>query len=202
MGKYAGEQILVIKRELFDTLGSFQGATKEIDKYLPSLMDAENSFFMDREVAEDDPTHKQLIPYCLFQYEDKILFYLRGKAGGEARLHAKGSVGVGGHINPVDTSNDGGEKTYRAAVEREIDEELNIQGEFTDTIIGLINDDSNEVGQVHLGIVHLVKLSTDQIESNEDCLLDDELVPISELLGQRFERLESWSQMALSLLPE
>jgi len=126
MGKYAGEQILVITRELFDTLGSFQGASKEISTYLPSLMDEKNSFFIDREAAEDDPSHKQLIPYCLFKYEDKILHYLRGKSGGEARLHAKGSIGVGGHINPIDTSDAGGETTYRAGVEREIDEELNI----------------------------------------------------------------------------
>ena len=201
MGKYAGEQILVITRELFDTLGSFQGASKEISTYLPSLMDEKNSFFIDREAAEDDPSHKQLIPYCLFKYEDKILHYLRGKSGGEARLHAKGSIGVGGHINPIDTSDAGGEITYRAGVEREIDEELNIEGEYTDTIIGLINDDSNEVGKVHLGVVHLVELTSDAISSNEDCLLDAELVPISELRGERFERLETWSQFALSLLP-
>ncbi len=201
MGKYAGEQILVIQRELFDKLGSFQGASEDIKNYLPALMDAENSFFMDREEAEDDPTHKQLIPYCLFQYEDKILHYLRGKSGGEARLHAKGSIGVGGHINPIDTSAEGGEVTYRAGVEREIDEELNIEGAYEDKIIGLINDDSNEVGKVHLGVVHLITLSSDAISSNEDSLIDVELVPISELRGERFERLETWSQFALSLIP-
>ena len=201
MGKYAGEQILVVKRELFDELGSFQGASKEIETYLPALMNADNSFFMDREVAEDDPGHKQLIPYCLFQYEDKILHYLRGKSGGEARLHAQGSLGVGGHINPIDTSAEGGLKTYQAAVAREIDEELNIGGTYEDTIIGLINDDLNEVGKVHLGVVHLIKLSSDDIASNEDCLIDAKLIPISELKGEYFDRLESWSQFALSLLP-
>ena len=202
MGKYAGEQILVIKRELLDTLGSFQGASADTAQYLPTLMGEENSFFMDREVAEDDPTHKQLIPYCLFQYEDKILHYLRGKSGGESRLHAKGSIGVGGHINPIDSSALGGEATYRAAVEREIDEELNIGGSYSDSIIGLINDDSNDVGKVHLGVVHLVQLSSDDIASNEDCLLDAQLTPIAHLRGEMFENLESWSQLALSLLPE
>lgn len=200
MGKYAGEQILVIKRALLEELGAFQGALKSTGTYLPTILQPENTLFMDREVAEDDPTHKQLIPYCLFKYEDKILHYLRGKSGGEARLHAKGSIGVGGHINPIDENAESGEKTYRAGVEREIDEELNIGGEYTDSMIGLINDDSNEVGQVHLGVVHLVELTSDDISANEDCLLDAELVPISELKGARFESLESWSQLALSLL--
>lgn len=201
MGKYAGEQILVIKRELFDKLGAFEGATAEIDQYLNALMDSENSFFMDREVAEGDPTHKQLIPYCLFKYEDKILHYLRGKSGGEARLHSKGSIGVGGHINPVDNTNEGGEKTYKAAVAREIDEELTLGAGYKDEIIGLINDDSNEVGKVHLGVVHLVTLDSDAVASREDCLTDLQLIPIKELRGEYFESLESWSQMALNLLP-
>ena len=201
MGKYAGEQILVIKRELLDQLGSFQGANANIDHYLPSLMDSANSFFMDREVAEDDPTHKQLIPYCLFHYQGQIFHYLRGKSGGEARLHAKGSIGVGGHINPVDDSALGGEATYRAAVQREIEEELQIDAPYTDTIIGLINDDENAVGQVHLGVVHLVELTSDAIRSNEDCLLDGQLVPVADLQGDLHDRLESWSQLALTLLP-
>lgn len=201
MGKYAGEQILVIKRALFDELGAFQGAEKATGKYLPSILDPENTFFMDREVAEDDPSHKQLIPYCLFKYEDKVLHYLRGKSGGEARLHAKGSIGVGGHINPIDESTESGEKTYRAGVEREIEEELIISGEYSDEMIGLINDDSNEVGQVHLGVVHLVELTSDQISAREDCLLEAALTPISELRGEKFDSLETWSQLALSLLP-
>ena len=200
MGKYAGEQILVIKRELFDSLGDFQGACVEPQKYLEALMDSSNSFFMDREAAEGDPSHKQLIPYCIFKYEDKILHYLRGKSGGESRLHAKGSIGVGGHINPIDDSAEGGEKTYRSAVTREIEEELIINGTYKDEIVGLINDDSNDVGKVHLGVVHLVTLDTDQVKSNEDCLLDLQLVPIKELRGERYESLESWSQMALSLV--
>lgn len=201
MGKYAGEKILVVKRSLFDNLGAFQGSNGDVNHYLPSLLNSENTFFIDREAAEEDPSHKQLIPYCLFKFEDKILHYLRGKSGGEARLHAKGSIGVGGHINPIDENIENGEKTYRAGVEREIEEELNIQGEYSDKIIGLINDDSNEVGKVHLGVVHLVTLTSDQISSNEDCLMDAQLVPISELRGEKHDSLESWSQMALTLLP-
>ncbi len=202
MGKnYSGEQILVITRALLDSLGSFQGATTEVDRYLPTLMDEANSTFMDRALAEEDPTHKQLIPYCIFRYEDRILHYLRGKSGGEARLHAQGSIGVGGHINPIDQSSTvGGEATYQAAVTREIEEELVIGGSYTNEIIGLINDDSNAVGEVHLGVVHLITLETDNVRANEDCLIDLALTPISELKGSKYDKLESWSQYALTLI--
>ena len=103
MKDYKGEQILVVKRDLFDLLGTFQGITTDVDKYYSTLLDPSNNFFMDRGEAEDDPSHKQLIPYALFHYKGKFLNYQRGKSGGEARLHAKRSLGIGGHINPVDT---------------------------------------------------------------------------------------------------
>ena len=125
MSKYNGEQILVVPRDLFDELGSFQGMCCEPSRYMPTLLDPANNFFMDREAAEEDPSHKQLIPYALFRHGDRYLHYVRGKSGGESRLHALGSLGIGGHINPVDERTDPlGKATYLAGVEREIEEEL------------------------------------------------------------------------------
>ena len=120
MSKYAGEKVLVVRRSLFDEIGEFHGIlTGDIDPAIARLLEPENHFFMDRGTAEEDPSHKQLIPYCVFRCGDKILHYTRGKAGGESRLHAKISVGVGGHINPIDTG-DGrtGPEAYFAAVAR------------------------------------------------------------------------------------
>ena len=79
MSKYNGEQILVVPRNLFDELGSFQGMCTEPERYMPSLLDPSNNFFMDREAAEEDPSHKQLIPYALFRHGDRYLHYVRGK---------------------------------------------------------------------------------------------------------------------------
>ncbi len=204
MSKYAGEQVLVVPRALFDELGAFQGIrTEALDEAIGRLLDPNSHFFMDRAAAEEDPSHKQIIPYCVFRCGDRILHYTRGKAGGESRLHAKISVGVGGHVNPVDM--DGGKTgpaAYHAAVTREIEEELDLPEEHEHRIIALLNDDSNPVGQVHLGLVHLVELKSDAVASAEDALLDLGFSPLEELNGPLFERLETWSQFCIRHLAE
>jgi predicted NUDIX family phosphoesterase len=196
MSKYAGEEVLVVRRELLERLGMFHGIqTEGLQAALAELLNPANHFFMDRAAAEEDPSHKQLIPYCIFRCGEQILHYTRGKAGGENRLHAKVSVGVGGHINPVDTAAGRvGEAAYFAAVNREIEEELELTGEHPHQIIALLNDESNAVGQVHLGIVHLVELTTEEVRSREDALLDLGFTALTELDGPQFERLETWSQ--------
>lgn len=204
MSKYAGEQVLVVPRALFDEIGAFEGIrTADLSEAVARLLDPANHFFMDRAAAEDDPSHKQLIPYCVFRCGGRILHYTRGKSGGESRLHAKVSVGVGGHVNPVDT---GGGKTgpdaYHAAVTREIEEELILPEKHQHQIIALLNDDSNPVGSVHLGIVHLVDLESDNVASREDALTDMRFSPLEELNGVRYEELETWSQFCIRHLAE
>src|SRR4051794_13717810 len=96
------ENILVIKRSLFDELGSFHGLNFETTKYLNAILARGNNFFMPRARAETDPTHKQIIPYVLLACGDKVLHYVRGKKAGEQRLVAKGSIGIGGHFYETD----------------------------------------------------------------------------------------------------
>ncbi|GHC59186.1 hypothetical protein [Roseibacillus persicicus] len=201
MSKYQGEQILVVPRSLFDELGDFQGFNSDWSHYVDTLLNPKNNFFMDRAEAEEDPTHKQIIPYCVFHHEGQVLHYTRGKSSGESRLHAQGSVGVGGHINPIDAGEQHlGQATYYAAVDREIDEELNIAGDFSNRIVGLINDDSNPVGQVHLGIVHLVDLESSEVASNEDALANLAFQSEERLLGELFPHLETWSAHCVKAL--
>lgn len=204
MSKYAGEQVLVVPRALLEEIGAFEGIrTAGMEEAVGRLLDPAAHFFMDRALAEEDPTHKQLIPYCVFRCGDRILHYTRGKSGGESRLHSLISVGVGGHINPVDT---GGGRTgaaaYHAAVTREIDEELVIAGRHEHRIIALLNDDSNPVGRVHLGIVHLVELESEAVESREDALTDLGFLSLAELNGPRYESLETWSQFCIRHLAQ
>lgn len=201
MRDYKGEEILVIPRELFDTLGSFQGIQTDVLKYLEAILDPANNFFMDRGKAEEDPSFKQIIPYALFHHEGRYLHYTRGKSGGESRLHAQGSVGIGGHINPVDERADPlGRETYLAGVEREIDEELHIIGGHRNRIVGLLNDDSNDVGKVHLGVVHVFELESDQIESGEDALANLAFQSIADLKGELHDSLETWSKFCVDAL--
>jgi len=196
MSKYAGEEVLVVPRVLLDEIGSFEGIrTSGLDAAVARLLDPAGHFFMDRAAAEEDPTHKQLIPYCLFRHGDRLLHYTRGQSGGESRLHARISVGVGGHVNPVDS---GGGRTgadaYHAAVTREIEEELVLPERHGHRIIALLNDDSNPVGRVHLGIVHLVELESDAVSAREDALADLGFMALADLNGHCFERLETWSR--------
>ena len=194
------EQVLVIPRSLFDTLGSFQGFQSETDRYLKAMLAPGANFFMDRPAAEIDPTHKQLIPYSIFHYEGKYLVYKRGGSSGEKRLVAKKSLGIGGHINPIDQHSDGlGETMYFNAVEREITEELVLGGTHTQKAVGLINDDATEVGAVHLGVVHLFELSSDEVRSNEDAIQDLRFATLEELLAER-EDLETWSRICVDHL--
>lgn len=204
MSKYAGEEVLVVSRDLLNEIGAFEGIrTADLDAAVQRLLDPANHFFMDRAEAENDPGHKQLIPYCVFRCGDRILHYTRGKAGGESRLHAKISVGVGGHVNPVDTGNGRtGAAAYHAAVTREIEEELDLPEAHEHRIIGLLNDETNPVGQVHLGIVHLVDLKSDAVASREDALTDLGFTALTDLNGAWFERLETWSQFCIRHLAE
>jgi predicted NUDIX family phosphoesterase len=199
MSKYAGEQVLVVPRPLFDAIGTFQGIrTHGLEKAVARLLDPENHFFMDRAEAEADPTHKQLIPYCLIRCGTSILNYTRGTSGGEDRLHALRSVGVGGHINPVDTGNGRtGRDAYFAAVERELDEELIFDTAHTNRIAALLNDDSNEVGRVHLGIVHVIDVENTRITSKEDALANLSFNELVELQGPLLPTLETWSRFVI-----
>ncbi len=191
------ESVLVVPRSIFDEVGSFQGFCGEPEPYLNAFFQSGNNHFAPRSEVETDPSRKQIIPYAVFRFEDRILHYVRGGGGGEKRLLAKGSIGIGGHINDSDVALATFDtQTYRKAVDREISEELRIQDGFTDRIVGLINDDSTEVGRVHLGVVHLVALNSDRVSAGETVI--EQLDFLTEAcLRERMETMESWSQIVL-----
>src|SRR5438477_11984926 len=153
------ENVLVIRRSLLDQLGNFHGLNFEPEKYLAALLSRGNNFFFPRVQAENDPAYKQIIPYAVLAFQDRVLYYIRGKKAGEQRLVAKGSIGIGGHMNESDESLFAwDEQAYRAGVEREVNEEIKIDTPFQDRIVALLNDDTTEVGRVQLGIVHIFHL--------------------------------------------
>lgn len=191
------ENVLVVRRALFDELGAFQGLQRDSARYIEAFLKRENNFFMPRSKAEDDSTHKQIIPYAIFTHAGKILHYVRGSKSGEKRLVAKGSIGIGGHINDSDESLFSFDMSaYRAAVHREIEEELKFEGGYTDRVVALINDDETEVGRVHLGVVHIVELTHDQVSAGEKAIAELGFLTVEELRARR-ENLETWSQIVL-----
>lgn len=196
------EMILVVRRSLLEQLGMFHGLNFDVKHYLPALLARENNFFTARPAAETNPELKQIIPYVLLVHNGRVLHYVRGKKAGEQRLAAKGSVGIGGHMN------DGDEHlfaldmdAYLEGVRREVTEELNVQTEFTNHIVALLNDDTNPVGQVHLGVVHIFKLATDQVTKREQMITQLDFLTREELIARR-ENLESWSQICVDNLDQ
>jgi predicted NUDIX family phosphoesterase len=194
------ENILVIRRSLFDELGSFQGLNFEAEKYLKAILSRGNNFFIPRPEAETNPAYKQIIPYAMIAFEKTVLHYVRGKKAGEQRLVAKGSIGIGGHMNEADESLFAmDEEAYRAGVEREVNEEIKIDTPFEDRIVALLNDDSTEVGRVHLGIVHIFKLKEPKVQKREAMITGLTFLTKDELMTRR-ESLETWSQICVNAI--
>ena len=157
------EKVLVIERHIIEKLGLFQGVKLNVDRYIDEIWKGNGVSFMDRPEAEKNPIYKQLIPYVIMAYKDTYLCYIRGAGVDEKRLAQKASIGIGGHINPSDRilpSSKNIKEIYFNALGREVAEEVVVGTEHEDKIIGLINDDSNEVGRVHFGIIHFWRLAS------------------------------------------
>ena len=198
----AEEMILVVRRDLLDAIGAFQGLNFEVDRYLPQLLARQNNFFTARAAAEKNPEFKQIIPYALLVHGDKAMHYVRGKKAGEQRLVSKGSIGIGGHMNDHDEGLFAWDlEAYLAGVQRELNEELKVNTTYTNHIVALLNDDSNEVGQVHLGVVHIFRLETADVEKREAMITGLEFLTVDELQARK-DSLESWSQICVEHLGE
>ncbi|MBV9130788.1 MAG: hypothetical protein JO298_10430 [Verrucomicrobia bacterium] len=194
------EMVLVVRRSLLESIGMFQGLQFEVDRYLAAMLSRQNNFFVARSSAEIDPSLKQIIPYALLVSGGKVLRYKRGKKSGEQRLVAKGSIGIGGHMNDRDEELFAlDKKAYFAGVQREIDEEVVVERPLQNRIAALINDDSNEVGQVHLGVVHILDLAHPRAEKRESMILNLEFLTPNQLRSER-ETLETWSQICVDNL--
>jgi predicted NUDIX family phosphoesterase len=196
----AEELVLAFPRRILDAVGDFQGIEFNVSRYIPAILDKADCRFLPRAMAESDPTYKQVISYVLIQKGNTWLHYVRGKASGEKRLVAKSSIGIGGHINPHDQSLfDAGLDFYETAVQRELREELRMDGVFETRIVALLNDDSSAVGQVHFGIVHLCTLTDEIVSKGEASLTGLAFLTLEELLKRR-EQMETWSQFCLDHL--
>lgn len=157
--------------------------------------------FVPRGICERDEFRKQVIPYAILRYRDKVFCYTRGQAGGEDRLHARWSIGIGGHINPGDEPQGKPDlfmTIYRAA-NREVYEEVGTARVWDDHSIGLISDDSDAVGRVHLGFAMVYELLSPDIAPTEAALRDGKWVTLDELAAEP-SRLENWSRICVEHL--
>ncbi len=198
------EQVLVIERKVLEQVGMFQGLTFDVDTYLREFFVQGVPRFMPRSQVEKNPAYKQLIPYVLMSYEGKYLSYVRGRRAGETRLVGNRSIGIGGHINPADDMplfDTDFYETYLTAVKREVAEEVSVETSHTDSIVALLNDESNEVGSVHLGIVHHWVLDAPNVSKREQMITQMAFMTPAELHEVR-DTLETWSGLCLTQLAE
>lgn len=188
------EQVLVVPTLLFHEIGYFQGFSSEPEPYLKTLLDPSYTSYRPRDQVEEDPSFKQLIPYCIFRHDGKLFHYKRGTAQGEERLHSKRSIGIGGHISSDDEN--ASDSPYLEGMRREIEEEVFIETEYSQRCVGLINDDQTEVGKVHLGIVHLFDLEAPKVLPREKSIKETGFAKPSEL-AYDLQNFETWSQICL-----
>ena len=198
------EQVLVIERKVIERVGMFNGLMFDVDSYLREIFVQGVPCFMNRTQVENKPDYKQLIPYVIMSCNGKYLSYVRGKRAGETRLVGHRSIGIGGHINPSDDMplfDTDFYKTYLAAVDREVAEEVFVEANYTNHIVALLNDESNEVGSVHLGIVHYWTLDTPNVSKREQMITQMEFMTVRELKEVE-DTLETWSRLCLNGLSE
>ncbi len=188
------------------------GATLDRGEFLERI--AEHGFFVERAYAERSPSLKQVIPYTVLHGPDAtsveagdetsgILVMRRKRGGGESRLHGKHSIGVGGHLNPIDLEGGSRHAILERGSLREISEEISITGDLELRTHGVLNDDSNPVGAVHVGLVQVARFSGTLRILEEDQLEGRVLAPAAlHRLRRDGAEFETWSSILIDPLDQ
>ncbi|MGH2475114.1 MAG: NUDIX domain-containing protein [Candidatus Limnocylindrales bacterium] len=182
----ADEQVLVVTRGLVPDAGDWHGLRSSgVDAFLEVV--AAHGRFLPRALMEADPGHKQIIPYLVLRDGEDLFLMRRTRAGADARLHDRWSIGVGGHLNPGDDDVHGG-------LRREWREELDADFEPDFVPLGLLNDDTTEVGSVHLGIVFVADAAGRPVTVRETDKLEGAFATRAEVAAVA-DGLETWSRL-------
>jgi predicted NUDIX family phosphoesterase len=153
--------------------------------------------FMERGQAEHNSAFKQLVVYIMLRHKTDFLITQRSSKDGEKRLHGLYSIGQGGHLNMIDFASNGNVGPILCGLAREIAEEYHMSGPLICAPMGIINDNSTEVGRVHLGLVYSLMLNEEELAR---LALKDE--PPAEVrwaspvvLAAYYDRMENWSRI-------
>ena len=183
------ENILVVKTAKLFPHNTFQGLQAHAISTFLEIINSEKEF-QPRPQMEEDTSYKQIIPYLLFKYQDRYFLMQRKATSTDQRLKNKYSLGIGGHMRQEDLSENA---TIFDWGKREFHEEIDYSGNLKISTLGILNDDSNPVGQVHLGLVLLLEGDSDQIKIRSE-LKSGQLLTTQELL-QFYPDMETWSQI-------
>lgn len=189
----ADEKILVVARKKLFPASAPQGLTPFDEQKLHHLITSSCEFQW-RSKVETDPSFKQIIPYLIFSYDGDLFLMQRSSKTTEQRLKNLYSLGIGGHIREKDLST----PSILTWADREFHEEINYAGAYTPQFLGLLNDESNPVGQVHTGCVFLLNGASPHISIKSE-LASGVLTSPKDCLAVR-SQLEPWSQIVLDHL--
>lgn len=186
------EDVLIIKNDLLPHIQTIECCliTENKDQIFDTIL--KNQSFMLRDKAEYDFEHKQVIPYVTVRHNNDYLLLQRTAQQAEKRLHNKYSLGIGGHINPVDDMED--ENIIITSLYRELSEEVLVNDPDGLSFIGIINDESNSVSKVHLGLLYVLEAATREFKVLETDKMTAQWVPEKEL-KKYYDGLETWSQV-------
>lgn len=190
------ESVLVVKTEKLKKYIQGQNGMIETDREALVNTIINEHEFIPRPEAEEDPNYKQIIPYVVLRQGDKIFTTRRLNKGGETRLHGKVSIGIGGHINPVDETSK--EKVLMRGLERELNEEVSIEKRGELVPVGVINNDTNDVGSVHLGLCFTMEVQG-EVKVKETEKLEGLWLTVPELM-EYWDNMEEWTQIAITAI--
>lgn len=190
--KHRDEYVLVFPASLLRDIGPFQGLNFDLDRYIEAI--EKDHIFLRRADVEEDTNYKQLIPYVILHHKKKILSYRRGTLLSEKRLLHDYSIGIGGHISVNDPNLF--TTSYEEGMRREVQEEIYIDSEYESNAVALLNDDSNDVGKVHFGIIHVFDLERPKIRKREKSITESQFRSPQEL-KRDIEKYENWSQICI-----
>jgi len=185
------EMVFVVARETVLGERRWHGVLAHgADAYLDVI--GRSGQFRPRGEMELDPSYKQVIPYLVLRDGESYFLMRRTRAGADARLHDRWSIGIGGHLNPGDGDVVGG-------LVREWEEELDASFVPEFRLVGLLNDDSTDVGEVHLGVVFIADAAGRPVSVRETEKLAGSFAAPAEVRAVH-DALETWSQLVFDLL--
>ena len=189
------EQILVVSSsKLFESHPAWHGIDgDQIESMLATIIQHQES--MQRSLAEANQSYKQIISYMIFTFDGQLFVMQRKNKPNEPVLANKLSIGIGGHMTQTDIQGE----TLFDWVSREFQEEVFYEGNLQMRTIGFLNDDSNEVGQRHLGLVILLKGDNGNIAIHGNEHKNGQLMSMDECF-EKLDQFEGWSQIVLQSL--
>jgi predicted NUDIX family phosphoesterase len=198
-GRVVDEPLIVVPVRHLRAANLAQGFDPSPEPILATVLKPNVARVMPRSVAEADPRFKQIVCYVIVRSQGLVFHYLRSAGAGERRLAGRRSLGLGGHLNADDADGALDHQGLQRAIQRELDEEVALGDVPSIRYLGIINDDSTEVGRVHVGLVALADLPRPDVRLR-DTTLQDGRFDRPEDLAVRAAAFETWSQLCLPAL--